>query len=306
MKTIDVLIEGFRGYLEVEKNVSSNTLKGYLNDLNNFLTFLEKYLEKNCNEIIINLIDYRIVRAYIARLSQEEKARTTIARNLATLRTFFRYLQKEEIITNNPLKKIHTPKLEKKLPNYFIEKDVAIFLKCPDIYTPHGLRDLAIFELLYSSGLRVGELVYLEIEDVDLNYQYVRVFGKRNKERIVPLGGIASNVIKKYLAEGREKLLNAKEQENSSALFLNNKGERIGDRSVRYLMDKYLIQSNLPKKLSPHSFRHSFATHLLENGADLRVVQELLGHESLSSTQIYTHVSRGRIKNIYNQTHPRA
>lgn len=294
------LIDHFLAYLTVEKNASPRTIESYQRDLWQFLDFLSQDSQIDPASITPQGVDHLLIRRYLANLQERGLARTSIARKLAALRSFFKFLCREEILDTNPLSAVATPKLQKKLPHFLYQNDLNKLLQVPDTMTPTGLRDLAILETLYAGGIRVSELVGLKLEDIDLAVNYLRVMGKGAKERIVPIGSYAVKALEAYLAKGRPFLV-----PKSQALFLNNHGEPISDRLVRKIISKLASQAAI-EHISPHTLRHTFATHLLEAGADLRSVQELLGHVKMSTTQIYTHVTKERLKNTYQKAHPRA
>lgn len=297
------LIDEFMVYLKIEKNSSLKTMDSYQRDLFQLVNFLSIELSIPEEKITPNLINHLIIRRYLSALQKQQLARTSIARKLAALRTFFRFLCREEIIDANPLKAISTPKIEKKLPHFLYQDDMVKLLEIPSGNNSLGLRDKAILETIYSSGIRVSELVTLDINDIDLSIGYLRVMGKGAKERIVPVGSYAIKAICEYLERGRTELIKDKSEK---AVFVNKFGKRLTARGIRYMIDKYVEETAINQKVSPHTLRHSFATHLLDNGADLRTVQELLGHVTMSTTQIYTHVTKERLKNVYKNTHPRA
>lgn len=294
-------LEQFILYLRVEKNASRHTVDNYRADIGRFFEFA-------CNRGInaANFADITpiLIRAYLAEMKQGDYARRTIARRIAALRSFFRFLCRESIIDDNPFKLIHTPKLEKRLPVFLDPAEICQLVELPrqDVL---GLRDCAILELLYATGVRVSELVGLTLNDLDFDTGYVLVYGKGSKERVVPVGKKAVAAVKTYLTVSRP-LLYAKYRLSHNYLFVNKKGGPLTDRSIRRIIDKYVDSMAMAKNVSPHTIRHSFATHLLNNGADLRSVQELLGHVNLSTTQLYTHVTKERIKSVYQQAHPRA
>lgn len=240
----------------------------------------------------------------MAQLQEKGLSKSTVARKLAALRSFYRYLTREEIINANPMTNVTTPKLEKRLPKFLYYQEVEALLNAPDA-SNQGQRDKAILETIYGGGLRVSELVGMNMGDIDFSLGYARVFGKGSKERIVPLGGAALRALKQYISCGRKEL-EAKSISRQEALFLNKYGGRLSARSVRNIVNKYVAQAALTQKISPHALRHSFATHLLEAGADLRSVQELLGHVKMATTQVYTHVTKKQLKTVYQKTHPRA
>jgi integrase/recombinase XerC len=247
--------------------------------------------------------DYRTVRTYLAELSAKEYARRSLARKLSALRSFYLFLVKEGHCESSPVAPVRTPKMERKLPGFLYVDEMRELLELPDVSTALGARDRAIMETLYASGMRVSELVSLDVTSIDPASGIVLVFGKGSKERYVPLGEYAIRSLEHYLRTARPQLLNSREE---PALFLNRRGTRLSDRSVRRMIDSWVDRLALNKRVSPHTFRHSFATHLLEAGADLRTVQEMLGHEHLSTTQVYTHVTKDHLQSIYNRAHPRA
>ena len=296
------LVDSFFYYLENERNMAKMTIKAYNSDWNDFFNYLENELEYDIISLDVAEITHNIVRKYLAYLNRKQFNPNTIARRMASLKSFYRYLLKKAIIKQNPLDLLSTPKIPKKLPKYLDEQEMEKVLQQPLLSTATGLRDRAIMELLYGAGIRVSELASLDLENLDLAYGYIRVIGKGSRERIVPIGKEAIKALKLYLEKARPKWTGKREK----ALFVNQKGGRLSDRSVRTFVQKYCRQAGTREILSPHGFRHSFATHLLDNGADLRVVQELLGHQKISSTQIYTHVSRAKLRKVYHLAHPRA
>lgn len=302
MMELIVLLDSFFIYLDSEKNMSSETIKAYNIDWMSFIGFLETELEVEIAKIPLDAINHRIVRKYLALLSEQGLTKTTIARRIAALKSFFRYLIKKEIIKKNPMDLVSTPKTPKQLPKYLEQKDMEKLLEQPFANSNMGIRDKAILETLYSSGIRVSELVKLNLDSIDLSLGYIRVLGKGDRERIVPLGSVAIESIKEYLEKVRVDWC----IDDSDALFLNKNGKRLSDRWIREIVKKYCYKAAVNEILSPHGLRHSFASHLLDNGADLRVVQELLGHKKISSTQIYTHVSLRKLREIYHSAHPRA
>ena len=296
------LVDSFISYLENEKNMAQSTVKAYNSDWKDFFNYLENELEYDILSLEIKKITHVTVRKYLVCLNSKNLSQNTIARRLAALKSFYRYLLKKEIIHQNPLILVSTPKVPKKLPRYLDEEEMVKVLQQPSVHNEVGLRDKAILELLYSAGIRVSELVAMDLDNLDLSYGYIRVIGKGSRERIVPIGEKAIKALQMYLEKARPQWTLPKEK----ALFVNQKGGRLSDRSVRTIVNKYCRQAGVNEILSPHGFRHSFATHLLDHGADLRVVQELLGHKKISSTQIYTHVSRRKLRKVYHLTHPRA
>ncbi|GBF11670.1 MAG: tyrosine recombinase XerC [Tepidibacillus sp.] len=298
MNQIDQYLIEFQGYLQIEKNVSTHTLQNYLKDIQAFTLFMTSKGKNTYQEVT-----YLDVRNYLALLNEKHYARKSIARKLSSLRTFFRFLMRENYLKTNPFKMVSTPKIEKKLPHFMYPEEIQELIDAPNLTKPLGIRDRAIIEVLYASGIRVSELVSLDLNSIDLVNGTALVFGKGAKERYVPLGRFAIQSLHHYIEDARPKL---KPIEIERALFLNKNGERLTDRSVRRMIDKYVRGLSFSKKVSPHTLRHTFATHLLNAGADLRSVQELLGHVNISTTQIYTHVTKERLQNIYKNTHPRA
>lgn len=289
---IDRYIDKFLNYLKIEKNMSRHTVLNYSIDLRDFAKFLGEDVE-------INNIDYLALRRFLADLKAKNYSKRTIARRLACLRSFFKFLYREGHVKSNVMLGVSTPKLDKKLPIFLNEDEVAKLLEAPDEKKLSGLRDRAILETLYSSGLRVSELVGLNIDNIDFIGGVLKVFGKGKKERLVPVGDRALRCIRAYLEKRGSAGL-------ERALFLSKSGTRLTDRSVRRILEKYVHITSLREGVSPHTLRHSFATHLLNRGADLRSVQELLGHMNLSTTQIYTHVTSEHLKAVYDKVHPRA
>ena len=289
-------IQLFLNFLDSEKNASAHTLKNYAIDLREFTRTLGN---KKIQEAT-----YLDIRGFLALLKNRNYSKSSIARKLACIRSFFKFLVRENVLKHNPTLEISTPKREKRLPKFLDPGEVTSLLEAPAKETWEGKRDRAILETLYSSGLRVSELVGLNGDDVDFFSGLLRVRGKGKKERIVPIGEIAVRAIQNYL---EHKMPRAGDGVASKKpLFLNRSGGRLTDRSVRRMMIKYARRIALQKEVSPHTLRHSFATHMLDRGADLRSVQELLGHENLSTTQIYTHVTTKRLKEVYDAAHPRA
>jgi integrase/recombinase XerC len=296
------LSDEFLTYIRVNRNFSIHTLESYGLDLQQFSFFFDK------EQIVsVDLIDHLLIRRYLAKLKDEQLARTSIARKISCLRSFFKFLCRQGYLQKNPIIGISTPKLEKRLPEFLYPEELEGLLNLPDQSNDLGKRDQAILEVFYSSGLRLQEVVGLTIADLDMTRGYLRVFGKGSKERLVPLGGCAKRALDKYLKEVRPRLqAKNNNSKQTTHVFLNYRGSRLSGRSIQRLMDKYIQQLALNRKISPHTLRHTFATHLLENGADLRVVQELLGHVDISSTQIYTHLTKERIRAVYLKSHPRA
>lgn len=297
-------IDNFINYLQVEKNASAHTLESYQNDLFQGLEFFAALLKKEETGLQPGDIDYAAARAYLAGLSSRGLARTTINRKLAAWRSFFRYLSREGAAPENPWARTNHLRLKKRLPAFLFEDDCRLLVEAPAGLSALAFRDRALLETLYAAGVRVGELVRLDLGDLDLPGRLVRLLGKGKKERIVPIGVPARDALQNYLHRGRPVL--AQKGNPGRALFLNCFGNRLSTRGVQKIIEKYIHLCGLGRRISPHMFRHSFATHLLDRGADLRAVQELLGHARLSTTQIYTHVTRERLKKVYQKSHPRA
>jgi len=294
-------VKRFLTYLSVEKSSSLLTVNNYEKDIKSFAEFLMERFNGDFHWKQVGPLD---IRAYLAFLNKEEYARRTIARKISALRSFYKYMVRENILEYNPFAKVRTPKLEKKLPVFLEEFEINELLNLP-AQEGLGLRDQAILELLYATGCRVSELVGLTTMRLDLSNQFVLLLGKGNKERIVPLGSTCCKAVKKYYPV-RSELMTKYNVPAHDYVFINNRGGILTDRSIRRILDKYITQLAVTKKVSPHTIRHTFATHLLDHGADLRAVQELLGHANLSTTQIYTHVTTERIASVYQKNHPRA
>ncbi|MCA1591996.1 MAG: tyrosine recombinase XerC [Acidobacteria bacterium] len=306
---MEQLLAQFLEHLRYERNVSEHTLRNYAIDLAQFHEHLAP-ADPHTGErraLDIRQIDHITIREWLSSLHTAQKKKTSIARKLAALRTFFQFLIREGVVELNPAKLVSTPRLEKKLPNHLSVEDAIRFIETPDLETDLGKRDRAILEFLYATGVRVSELTKLNIRDVDFRNKMVRVQGKRRKERIVPFGDPALHSLLNYLQVRSAFLQHAPIAERESeALFLNYQGTRITTRSVGRMVDKYIVQCAGIHNISPHALRHSFATHLLDSGADLRDIQELLGHARLSTTQIYTHVSMEKLIEVYDKSHPKA
>ena len=302
---MDVYADKFLRYLRDEKNYSKHTVSAYANDMKGFYAFLDGAPIKG--------LDTLAMRKFLAGIRETGLSKRTVARRMASLRSYFRFLTREGYVKKNPMGLLKTPKLDKRLPVILDENEIDSLMQSPDDDIT-GLRDRAILETLYSTGMRVSELVGLDIRRVDFIGGVCRVMGKGGKERLCPIGDRALKSIRQYLecrgepscSPGSEKM----KKRNTEAVFINispnQRGSRLTDRSVRRVLDKYIALTCHKEDISPHTLRHSFATHLLNRGADLRSVQELLGHENLSTTQIYTHVSTQRLKEAYDKAHPRA
>jgi integrase/recombinase XerC len=315
---LDQFLAQFLDHLRYERNVSAHTLRNYESDLLQFFEYLAPFdaqskpnatkpLPNRQAEPNLKQIDHLTIREWMATLHSDKKKKTSIARKLAALRTFFQFLVREGAIELNPAKLVATPRKEKKLPVHLSIEDAVRFIETPDTETDFGKRDRAILELLYATGVRVSELVQLDLRDVDFTNKLLRVFGKRRKERIVPFGDPAARALQDYLDIRQRFLMNAPvSKRDAQPLILNYQGTRMTARSVGRLVEKYIRLCAGIHDISPHALRHSFATHLLDSGADLRDIQELLGHARLSTTQIYTHVSMEKLIEVYDKAHPKA
>ncbi|HUV57126.1 MAG TPA: tyrosine recombinase XerC [Dehalococcoidales bacterium] len=291
------IYDRYVNYLVAERNVSPYTVRNYTTDLLDFFNFLKTKRIDSLKEV-----DRHVLRGYLSHLMEEGFVKSSIARKLSAIRSFYRYLLREGVVSASPVADT-SPKLDKRLPTFLTLEEIERLLKAPDLSTPQGQRDRALLELLYASGLRVSEVVSLNLGQIDLDTGEIRVRGKGSKERITLMGKPAINALTTYLNQGRPKLLSTR---GSSALFLNRYGGRLTVRSVQKTLEKYAKIANVGKRVHPHMLRHTFATHLLDGGADLRVVQELLGHANLSSTQIYTHVTKSQARKVYLAAHPMA
>lgn len=291
------LIHEFITYLSVERGLATNTLESYGRDLRQYSEYLE------ADSGTLDAVSRSTIVGYLLHLQGQGKATATIARRLAALKAFYQFLLRERRINQDPTANLESPKLEKRLPKVLTVREVERLLAQPDPGQPAGMRDRAMLELLYATGIRVSELVSLSVVDVNLEMGYIRCSGKGAKERIVPLGSLAIQSCTEYLQGARPRLV---KHESEQALFVNHHGHRLTRQGFWKIVKKYADDAKIEKEITPHTLRHSFATHLLENGADLRSVQEMLGHADISTTQIYTHVTKGRLKEVYARTHPRA
>lgn len=306
---MEQLLSQFLEHLRYERNVSEHTSRNYQSDLEQFVDYLAPAHPKNGKRKLPALtdIDHITIREWLATLHTAQKKKSSIARKLAALRTFFQFLVREGVLEQNPAKLVSTPRLEKKLPKHLSIEDAIKFIETPDTDTELGKRDRAMLELMYATGVRVAELTKLNLGHIDFRNRLIRVTGKRRKERIVPFGEPALDALQSYLDVRDGFLNNAPISEREpEALFLNYQGTRITTRSVGRMVEKYIRVCAGRYDISPHALRHSFATHLLDSGADLRDIQELLGHARLSSTQIYTHVSMEKLIQVYDKAHPKA
>ena len=308
VSTMQEYIERFSDYLRYQRNASAHTLRNYTSDLEQFRDYLSpRDSSGNRQDFDIRQINHITIREYMAKLYKDQRKKSSIARKLATLRTFFKFLCREQVLDLNPARLVSSPRLEKRLPKVISVDEVIHFIETPDTDTVLGKRDRAILELLYATGCRVSEIAGMNLEDFDFKHETIRVRGKGRKERFVPFGSKANEALQVYLEVRGALLAEAPEDKrDSKALLLNYHGTRITTRSIGRLIDKYVKECALAHDISPHSLRHSVATHLLSAGADLRAIQELLGHARLSTTQIYTHVSVEQLMQVYDKAHPRA
>ena len=289
-------LDDFINYLEYERNYSNNTIIAYKNNILQLINYLESI---NINDI--RCVKYETIRGYLSYLHENKYKSKSISRMISSMRSFFKYLKVENIITNNPMTLISNPKLEKKLPKYLTINEIEKILSVPDMNDKVGIRDAFILELLYVTGIRVSELVNIKLNDIESSENRIKIFGKGNKERYVLYGSRCSNLLKKYLS-----VRNSFLKFPSEYLLLSKTGRKINTREIRNIINRIKTKAGISISISPHTFRHTFATHMLNEGADLRAVQELLGHENLSTTTIYTHLTNEKLRRTYLNTHPRA
>ena len=295
---MNVFLKEYLSVLKLEKNLSDNTVSSYKNDISSFLQFIES---RRINDP--SAIKQNHIADFFKSLKKTGLSSSSAARYYSSLKGFFTYLFLSKYITENPIEKVSTPKLAKNLPSVLTVEEVDSVLSKPDTRDKLGLRDKAVLELFYACGTRVSELINIKISDLFFDEDVIRVFGKGSKERIVPIGSSAVKWINKYLKESRILLMKKTKSENY--LFLNNRGTKLSRMGVWKIVDRYVKEAGIEKEVHPHTFRHSFATHLLEGGADLRAVQEMLGHSDISTTQIYTHIDREYLKEVHRTFHPR-
>lgn len=291
-------VNEYLNYLHLEKNLAENSVVSYKNDLEKFINFLSDYNYKDFNEV-----DSNILKKYLIFLGKNNLSSTTVSRNLSALKGFFKYMLLSQYIESNPLESFTSVKTKRKLPQVLSVEEVDKILSAPDVSTITGLRDKLLLEICYSSGLRVSEVINLKINDIYLKEEVLRILGKGNKIRLVPIGSVAQTWLKEYLTKSRPFL--EKKMKSGNILLLNIRGTKLSRMGVWKIFKRYANQSGITKEIHPHTFRHSFATHLIEGGADLRAVQEMLGHSDISTTQIYTHIDREFIKQVYRDYHPR-
>ncbi len=295
---METIIEEYLKFIQIEKGLSENTIGAYRRDLKKYQLYMQE--QKIAH---IDFIDRQTIQECLGSLIDQGASAKSIARFISTIRSFHQFALREKYAALDPTVLIETPKYEKKLPDVLDVEEVIQLLETPDLTKNNGYRDRTILELLYATGMRVTELIQIEIDDVNLIMGFVKVFGKGNKERIIPLGDTVIEYLDTYINNVRSQLL---KKTVTNVLFLNLHGRPLTRQGIWKLIKQYGLRANINKSLTPHTLRHSFATHLLENGADLRAVQEMLGHSDISTTQLYTHVSKTQIRQMYNQFHPRA
>ncbi len=300
MKIFTVFLDMFMDYMRIEKNFSDNTIKHYQSDLNEFILFLNEQLIPDFQSVT-----YTNARVYLTVLTSKKLSRKSLSRKISTLRSFYKFLIREKHVEENPFVLLSIPKQEKRLPRFLYEKEMEELFQSVQVDTLLGKRDLALLELLYGTGIRVSECVAIQMNDINFSLGVVLVHGKGKKDRYVPFGSHCTEAMQVYADLSRAAIMKRAKREHSF-LFINDKGTPLTDRGVRYILNKLINDVSTTSKLHPHMLRHSFATHMLNNGADLRSVQELLGHAQISSTQIYTHVTKDRLKSVYQNAHPRA
>lgn len=298
--TIKTHIQQFLTYLQVEKNASNYTIDFYENDLMMFYEFLKREHIQRVEDV-----SQQSVRVFLTELYGRQLSRTSVSRTLSCLRSFYTFLEKDDIIQQNPFVHIPLPKQNKLIPNFFYAEELSELFAVSDTSTPIGQRDQALIETLYATGIRVSECEQLQVQQIDFPLGMINVIGKGRKERFIPFGQYAADALQHYVTDGRETLLHKADAQTNN-VFLNARGNPITSRGIRYILNSMMKKTSLTVDMHPHKLRHTFATHLLNEGADLRSVQELLGHDSLSSTQIYTHVTKDRLHHVYMNTHPRA
>lgn len=289
-------VENFLSFLQNDKKLSENTLQSYNRDIKLYCNYLEQ------NDIDAVETSENDIKTYLDNLKENGKAVSTISRNLASLRSFYQYLHRTKVVDEDPTLSLESPKIERKLPKVLTSEQVELLLEQPKCTDLKGYRDKAMLELVYATGIRVTELISLNIDDVDLENKTIRCVGK-NKERIIPMGSLAINALRDYVEKSRNVLI---KDDKDPALFININGQRLTRQGFWKIIKQYKIQANIDVDITPHTLRHSFAVHLLENGAELRAIQEMLGHSDISSTQVYAQMGQSRIKDVYSKTHPRA
>ena len=305
-------LKSFLAYLKLNRHVSPHTVRAYDSDVTQYLAFVASQTGKKMSELAPADLDMNSVRSHVAELNRAGKARSSVARKLSGLRTFIKYLRREDVIDHDPAAMAVAPKRDQTIPTHLSEPEITRLIETPDTGDPLGRRDRAILELFYASGLRLSELVAIDLENLDLGNRMVRVMGKGGKERILPFNQSSAAALKSWMkdraaiARSREPKAGSRKRKVDDPLFVNYRGTRLTGRSVDRLLRRYVAQCSTRMGISPHALRHSFATHLLQRGADLRAIQELLGHSRLSTTQRYTHVNAAQLIDVYRKSHPRA
>ena len=294
---MEALVQKFVNFLERDKRLSLNTLQSYRRDIEQYFTYLQEINLQN-----ITNTNKTTVIAYLLYLQKKGRATSTISRNLASIRSFYQYISKNKIIDADPTSELESPKVEKKLPQILSTEEVELLLEQPQCVDLKGFRDKAMLELLYATGIRVSELIQLNISDINMDMAFIRC-NKGTRERMIPIGSIAVAALREYLSKSRPLLI---QKNDEKALFVNINGGRLTRQGFWKIIKQYKNQARISKDITPHTLRHSFAAHLLENGADLRSIQEMLGHSDISSTQIYAQIAKNKIKEVYKKTHPRA
>lgn len=300
MKYAKDALDDYLHFLRVERQLAANTLVSYERDLKSYIQYLKEVEQLDS----LRKVERIHILNHLRHLKETTKTSRTVARHISSIRSFHQFLIRERVVDNDPTVHLEMPQMDKKLPNVLSIEEVDALMQAPALDKANGIRDQAMLELLYASGMRVSECINLDMDDVNLTMGFVRCFGKGGKERIIPLGKSALKACQAYLENGRHNLLKAGEK--TDALFINQRGKRLTRQGFWKLLKQHAQKAGIQKELTPHTLRHSFATHLIENGADLRAVQEMLGHADISTTQIYTHVSKTRLKDVYSQFHPRA
>ncbi|WP_416150960.1 tyrosine recombinase XerC [Salipaludibacillus sp. HK11] len=293
-------IKKFIDYLQIEKSASAHTINSYKCDIDEFCGFAEQHLSKS-----IAAVSYVDIRIFLSELHTESYARRTVARKISVLRSFWSFLVREELVLTNPFKIVTTPKLQKRFPSFFYENEMKAIFESIDVGSHLGLRNLALIEVLYGTGIRVNECASLNLEDFDKELGTLFIHGQGRKERYVPIGSYAIDALDVYFRDSRPKLIR-KANKATNSMFLSYRDWKLEDRSIRKVLNNIVQDAAFSSRMSPHALRHTFATHLLNEGADLRTVQELLGLSDLASTQVYTHVTKDRLREVYLSSHPRA
>ncbi|NLY80622.1 MAG: site-specific tyrosine recombinase XerD [Lysinibacillus sp.] len=300
MKESQEAVHDYLHFLQVERQLSANTIASYRRDLESYINHLHTVQEIHH----LNEVDRTKILLYLETLRAEGKSSRTIARHISSIRSFHQFLLRDKVTSHDPTVHLEMPQIEKRLPNVLSIAEVEALIQAPDKSKAQGIRDVAMIELLYGTGMRISECIGLNLDDIHLTMGFVRIFGKGGKERIVPLGKSALEACENYLRNARYELQG--KYPKSEAFFINRRGKRLTRQGCWKLLKQHALAANIKKEMTPHTLRHSFATHLIENGADLRAVQEMLGHADISTTQIYTHISKTRLSEVYKQFHPRA